>query len=327
MTLFDWPRFLDQNRIDHRTISDREVLCQCPWCGHNDPSKHMSINLQGRGWKCFRSDEHKGRNPTRLIQAMLGCSMEHAASLCGSSIQLGDDFKSQLAKILDVVKFIKAKPPAMPKEFLPLADKPSAWPFLSHLRGRGFRHSDTLKLARKYDLRYCKSGVYQGRIIFPVKRSNQLMTWTGRTITSDPARYRSHTTDTELAKKLDMEPAAESISNLLLWHDELLTTKADILVICEGPMDALKVNHLGNRQGIISTCLFTMRASSAQIFALQDLLPKFRRSILLLDRGTLSQSISILMKMPQLEIMTLPKDVSDPGELSPENFFLLGLDH
>ena len=79
---FDWENFFKANRIEYRAGSSREIVIKCPWCGVNDPSHHLSVNLDGKGFRCFRSENHRGRNPARLVQALLRCSMEHARSLC-----------------------------------------------------------------------------------------------------------------------------------------------------------------------------------------------------------------------------------------------------
>jgi hypothetical protein len=328
---FDWKTFFKGNRIEYQDESSREILIKCPWCGMDDPSHHLSVNLEGKGYRCFRNSDHRGRSPARLIQVLLKCSIDHARALCGMSVALpaGAGFMAQIKGLLEPPnKLDITKCPRLPEEFKPLLDKPSAWPFLSYMKSRGYEFKDILQLSRTFDLHYCTSGPFRGRVIFLVKRHGKLLNWTGRAVSKDTIpRYRSHTTMPELAALLGLDPAAESISNLLLWHDLLETSKAHTMVVCEGPYDALRVNHFGMHQGIIATCLFTMQASTAQIESLRDLIRhKFKRGVLLLDRGTLDKSVAIGMRLPELKVTILPDGTKDPGSIKTlVDFHRLGL--
>lgn len=328
--IFDWEKFFQTNRIDYKVGSSREIVIHCPWCGGSDPSHHLSINLDGKGFRCFRSNDHRGKNPARLVQILLRCSIDHARNMCGMATMtpLGGDLMSQVKSLFQPLSVSTRRlSPKLPEEFHPLRDKPSAWPFLSYMKSRGYRLRDTLRLAELFDLRYCKEGPFRGRIIFPVRRHGKLLNWTGRTIDQNTIpRYRTHTTQVELSTKLGLDPATEPISNLLLWHDLLERRDAGTLVITEGPFDALRVNHYGLNQGIIATCLFTMRASPTQVVSLREMIyNKFQRTILLLDRGTLDKAVSISLQIPELKIVTLPEGIKDPGNLDTESFVRLRL--
>jgi hypothetical protein len=324
---FDWENFFRSNRIEYRAGSSREIVIKCPWCGGNDPSHHLSVNLDGKGFRCFRSEGHRGRSPARLIQILLRCSMDHARTLCGmvTTTPVGGDLLSQVKLLFQDPTSKPAQFPRLPAEFRPLQDKPSAWPYLSYMKSRGYKFRDILQLAGLFDLHYCNEGPFRARVIFPVKRHGKLINWTGRAIGRDTIpRYRSHTTQPELAEALGLDPAAAPISDLLLWHDLLECCNCGTLVICEGPFDALKVNHFGLGRGVIATCLFTMRASPAQIAALRELIyGRFKRAVLLLDRdGTFENAIGLKLNIPELEIVFLPGAIKDPGEFETANQML-----
>src|SRR5271157_5295521 len=97
---FDWVSFLETNQIPYVTsgpsVTKSHVACHCPWCGVDDPSEHLSISLIGQGFRCWRQPLHSGKNPAKLIQALLGCSWEQANNLAGNAKTLPTDFLSKM---------------------------------------------------------------------------------------------------------------------------------------------------------------------------------------------------------------------------------------
>ena len=100
----DWINFF-QSRNIHFVDSGANVVrgnvaCRCPWCGGNDPSEHMSINLEGKGFRCWRQPLHSGKNPAKLIQALLNCSWDQANQIAGQTKSLPNDFMSKVCSFL-----------------------------------------------------------------------------------------------------------------------------------------------------------------------------------------------------------------------------------
>src|SRR6516162_5304184 len=99
--MFSWEHFLDSRGIPYQTsgrnVARGNIVLHCPFCGSADESFHMEISVTGKGWRCFRRPgEHKGRNPTRLVQAILGCSFHNAALITGQSVYLPGDFMERV---------------------------------------------------------------------------------------------------------------------------------------------------------------------------------------------------------------------------------------
>src|SRR6185312_5603411 len=73
--MFDWEQFLDNHGIDYVTTGHNarrgNIGIACPWCG-NDPSHHLGISTNGRGYHCWRNEAHSGKAPHRLVMALLG---------------------------------------------------------------------------------------------------------------------------------------------------------------------------------------------------------------------------------------------------------------
>lgn len=332
--MFDWIRFLDQHRVEYNqsgaNTSRDNVTVHCPFCGTADPSKHMSINLSGKGWRCWRNTQHRGKNPARLVQGMIGGTFERASEIVGNAIFVPDDFMARVRAQYDPPPDIKPTPIKLPPEFKAFSYMPSARPYEEYLRRRGFSWKQIDRMTDRYDVRYCTRGAYSGRIIFPVRFNRQLMAWTGRTISSrDELRYRALSTDPERAAKEGYAAALGAISHYFLWYDMVSEADADTIILGEGPFDALKVNILGRREGITSTCFFTSEPTEPQIDLLHELLPRFKNRYMLLDKGTFATGIRLARSLSTLGIIPaqLPDGLEDPGTFDQLTFtkFVLAL--
>lgn len=321
---FDWVRFLDANHIHYAisgpNVSRGHIATHCPLCGSQDPSQHMSINLKHGGWNCWRNDNHSGKSPVYLVQALLGCSRERAQGIVGEAVFLPDDFLGTVRGLVAPQQTTIRKPIKLPAEFKPFDGRPSSRRFVEYLRGREFTPSQIERMTMRYGLHYATQGKFKGRVIFPVTFEGKLMTYTGRTIYPDiELRYKTLSYDPELEEI----PAVGPISDYLLFYDQLIENRADcdVLIFCEGPFDALKVNVIGRRHGIAATCFFTASPSQSQIDMAGDLLSIYRRRYLMLDRNTLAVALRTQIDMSTLihRVLTLPKHVKDPGLLDEQS--------
>ncbi len=325
---FDWPRFLSKRGIAFRTsggnVAKDNIVVHCPYCGSADEGQHMEISTTGRGWRCFRRPrQHYGRNPIRLVQAILGCSYEASAAITGQTINIPNNIVSTVNALIDPPKPIMPKPLKMPAEFKPFDGKPSSRLFVKYLLGRHFTESQIKHLTDDFGIRYCTSGPYKGRIIFPVYYQQKLMTWTGRTVyPSEQIRYKALSTNIDKAERENMPPACGPITDYLLWYDDLKHSNGSTLVLCEGPFDSLRLHILGRKVGIDSTCCFTSHPSKSQISLLGNLADKYRYRYILLDQGMLGSAISAAREMAALDfkVKQLPDNVKDPGELTERSF-------
>lgn len=321
--MFDLQRFFDQHGIKYRTsganVSRGNIAIHCPFCGPDDPSEHLSVNIEGKGWRCWRHPDHRGKSPARLVRALLRCSMDKAREIVGHSIFLPEDFgdrvKAMFATAADM-PIVDELP--VPAEFRAFKGYPTSRPFVRYLRDRGFTDLQIGRMTNRYGMRYCTEGSYGGRIIFPVTYDGELVSWTGRSISRNATlRYKTLTTDEESADREGYRPALGAISHYLLWFDELEERGGEVLVLCEGPFDALKVDVLGRADGIRATCFFTAAPTEAQVDMLHTLARRFDRILLLLDKGTVSLGMRVSQQLSsvQVESAHMPKGLKDPGEL------------
>ena len=318
---FDWVRFLDSNHIHYETsgknVSRGHIAIHCPFCGSADHSQHMSLNTKHGGWNCWRNDNHSGKSPVYLVQALLTCSRERAQQIVGEAVFIPDDFLGTVQRLVAPQGEVVRKPITLPPDFKRFDDAlPSARRYIEYLRERDFTPAQIDRMSQRYGLRYATGGKFKGRIIFPVTFEGKLMTYTGRTIYKDvDLRYKTLSYDPELEEV----PAVGPISDYLLFYDRLKENKrdADTLIFCEGPFDALKVNVLGRPHGIAATCFFTASPSQGQIDLAGDLMSIYKRRYLMLDQGTIATALRSQFDMSTLvhRVLTLPKGIKDPGDL------------
>lgn len=310
---FDWLGFFARHRVPYVTagpnVSRGNAAVHCPFCGRADPSEHMSVNLDGRGWACWRNPQHRGKSPVRLVAALLNVPLEQAADIVGVRVVNTEHF-------LDKVKRAYAADPEddqelkMPAEFRPLDDSLLARPYVNHLRiFRRIPEKTLWPLVELFDIRHARTGPFAGRIIFPVTFSGRLVSWTGRAIGDDSLRYKT---------------ANGAISRHLLWYDQIVDSGANTIYLTEGPMDALKVWALGARRGIVATAFFTSFPSASQLDMLHALVPRFKHRFILLDNGTTAKAMRLQAATASLglRIKMLPHGVKDPDELRSVEFLL-----
>jgi hypothetical protein len=322
--MFDWIEFLDSNSIEYSqkgSVSKNNIGINCPFCG-DDMGFNLHISLQNRGWHCWRSEDHRGTTPHRIIQNLLKCSYEEACNIVGSEVffPLDVDYSDYVKNLIypSNNKYkIKPRSLEIPKNFYPLEDVARGHLFISYLRRRGFE--DWQHLTEKYDIYMAIGGEFDNRIIFIVKMDGKPMVWSGRSIARSDLRYRSLSVN-------DNPPALVPIKESLLWYD-LLKYNDGTLVVCEGPFDALKINYFGNKYGIYATCLFGLTVSDVQLDLLESLI-YFKTKILVLDR---KESFSLkyfnplndnFVRLNQIGFTPkiLPKGIKDPGELTQKTF-------
>lgn len=329
---FEWPRFLNQHGIEYAeggaNTSRDNLSVHCPFCGRDDPSMHMSVNLKGKGFRCWRHPEHRGKNPARLVQALINCTWERANQIVGQAIYVPTDFMDRIKSAVTPAPPVKHRVLDVPKEFKRFEGLPSSRPYVRYLKQRGFTDDDIAVMSRRYSMRYCISGSYAGRIMFLIRENGNLTAWTGRSISPNAElRYKALSIDDERAEREGYKAALGPISHYLLWHDRLKRSQADTLLLCEGPFDALKVDVLGREHGVTATCFFTAAPTDAQIETLHDICPQFKKRLLLLDAGTFALGMRVASKLSSLGVRPFQLDnaLKDPGEFDRRSFqrFLL----
>jgi len=303
----EWVAFLTENHIPFVTRGPNtkrgELSVKCPWCGVDDPSEHLGINLTTGYWGCHRNQQHRGKSVFYLIKGLLGCSYAQA-KLIVKQYGAGDPetLEQALTALTEAPKAPEAAPGplTMPHEFRLITENGSGMRFFNYIRNRGFPRPE--KVAHVYNLRYCTTGRWKDRIIVPVYQRGKLIAWTGRAISRSPAAARYLST-------------SNAIKSSIFNEDEMYLG-GKILFITEGPFDAMKVDYFGFKYGGKATCTFGTSITIEQISILKQVSKKFKKTVLLLDPEAIETSFNVLEWLPKLTLGQVPDKAEDPGSLT-----------
>lgn len=299
----DWTALLEDHNIHYvsRGPNTRrgEVSVKCPWCGDDDPSEHLGISLEREAWGCHRDAQHRGKNPHRLIQALLGCSLAQAKLVVA---QYGAADPEALDTVLSSPEAAKAVtgPIEMPDEFASITAEGPTKRFYWYLIYRGFPEPE--ELIERYQLKCCTTGRWKDRIIIPVYRNGELLAWTGRAL-QNPITAPRYLSTSEAIKTV-------------IFNEDALAKGGEILFVTEGPFDAIKVDFYGHKSGALATATFGTSITPDQIKAIRNAQKGFEKTVLLFDADAIETAFNIIEWLPKAIIGTLPDRVSDPGDLS-----------
>ena len=328
--MFDWRLFFDRRGIEYiegGKVGPGNLGIRCPWCVNPTHLDHLGVGPNG--YYCWKGGKaHSGVVPQKLIISLLHCTPETADRIVESestSYATDDDsFGEESMRRLGIVLQQPERPDRgtlkMLPEFSSLSTGMARRLALPYLRNRGYDADDAMLLADRYGLRFAASGPFSYRIVVPIMWNGALVNWTARTIAaSEDLRYKSLSTDSEKAAKQQLPVATMSIKDTLLDWDQI-RRGGQVLVLSEGPFDALRVGFLGERLGVRATCLFGKAASPAQIGLIAEIASRYERVVALFDRDAAFEAFTSLPDYLGVEELELPSRVKDPAELTPSKF-------
>lgn len=330
MSRFDWISFLKQHRIPYVTDGPNfskkmTANLRCPFCGDADPSEHMGVSAQG-WWGCLRNGAHRGKSPHVLIQKLLGCSIEEAKRLAGTTEKVAPT-TDEWAQSFEILKRMSGVSPITPAkhlkllpEFKPLLNgSPFATTFIDYLKDRGFRAPQIAWLAENYHLQYAIRGPYAYRLIVPIyDRYGTLLTWTARSIQPDDAlRYKTLRVGGDTSDGRGPVALAADKETVLGLPVLYATSTPKVLVLVEGPFDALKITAFGRALGVYGAALFGLNVSPSQVSEVLELSRRFEKVYLLLDKGAELHRLRLATTLSAASpsIISVGDAYEDPGAM------------
>jgi len=289
----------------------------CPFC-EDDEDFHLGINPRTSFWSCWKNSKHKGKGYYNLFKKLLKCSEQQIRLLCDDKkLLIENEFASIKNRFMKKDNSVNNKITSL--EFLPefqnILNKGDTKRFWDYLVDRGFDEPNII--IEDYGLKCCLMGKYKFRVIIPVYRNFQLITWTSRSIYKNALlRYLTH-------------PVEESVNNIkdTLFDYDFINRRGNVLFVVEGPFDAMKLDYLFPFYGYRVTCLYTKSISNAQRVLLSKIASKYNKVFIMLDRNEIFQSLllsSNLNFIPNLKIIMFPfKDIKDAGDMQQEHMNIL----
>ena len=327
---FDIRQWLEQHNIEYvergPNVAKGNINIQCPFCGVDDPSHHMGIDVSKLWYGCWRNPQHRGKSIERLMSSLGGFSIDHAYNITGRSGGKAPVDLTAFEQAVDSLSTQQAVPvkhvtsleyPLDFKKLYPSDKLPRM--FATYLKSRGFRKEQLKSLDHRYRLKYAYKGEWADRIIFPVFFSTngmeKLVTWTGRSIyhTKIP-RYKTLSEERSIMNIKDTVYNLNRAGFIYARHEP-----PKFMVICEGPFDVIKLDfYAGADTAVVG--LYSNSMTTAQRDLIRNRLHKLGDKpivIVLLDKSELENSLRIQKDLGYDKTYVEFLDVAkDPGDLT-----------
>jgi hypothetical protein len=273
----------------------------------------MGISLQGKGYGCWRSASHSGIKPLRLVRALLNCSYETGRVIVQQYSAADPADLDEAIRLLEAGYKPANKPDKrnrllMPPEFRPIRQDGTTSRFWQYLEQRGFQ--PVRKFVYIYRLCCASTGYWKDRIIIPIYMDGKLQSWTSRAL-GNPVNAPRY-----LALSEDQGGLINVFHSL--WNWDSLQENGNVLIVAEGPFDALKLDFYGYEYDCCATCTFGTSMSEVQAMMIDEASRNFKRTILLYDKDATEAIFLAKDKLvhTKVEIGFLPDGVEDPGDMS-----------
>jgi DNA primase len=198
------------------TLKGNELAFHCPFCNHHKPK--MQVNIDTQKWHCWNCNSG-GKKLTSLLRKLDVDSktITIIREIYGDSVWATQNDDS------DTKVFIQ-----LPKEFISLSEEPKGFnPEYKHAMFYLNQRGIGIKEIIKYNIGYCKEGLYSRRILIPsYDSSGQLNYFVSRSYYSDEKmKYKN-----------------PPISKNIIAFDSQINWNEPI-ILCEGAFDAITIKR------------------------------------------------------------------------------------
>jgi hypothetical protein len=311
----DWVSFFEKHGVRYvegpaKDVSNGAIGIPCPICGDDTGTHYAVVAGEPLVKGCWRDQSHF-MTATELVQLLAGCTPQRARRILfgEDTIATVEQLEQRMVEIGSAASVTASSHGAIVGDpaFKRFTERPCDGdaPYREYLEARGF---DPAQLSAVYDVSWCSSGPFGGRVIVPIyeyesQSRRTLMGWTGRTVVNSPIRYRAH-------------PSGDALSRCLL--ETGFVDKQSHLVIVEGPFDALRVAEAGYS----AVALMTNRLGPGKFARLEYLADRARKVSIMLDSDAMEthafEVMSGIRSSTDIELAFLPAGVKDPGEMTPD---------
>lgn len=328
----DVESFLARHGIPYqdrgKNVATGHVVVKCPFCGPADPSMHMGIRLEDAAWACWRNKGHRGRDFARLVAALLSIPLSRAGRLVGEgqSYEI-DEFESVRNRLLgtwsgeayetesDTIDVAFPKGSVMVDNLLKEPIYSIVGEFLANERGVG---DLWLEFAIEYGLAYGGGEDWADRLIIPYYFHGRRVGYTGRLIANSAYPWVNGRKASRPRYKTLSQSETAVPMNRVVYRPPDQFYIGTVLIVTEGPFDALKVDFFGRERGVRATCLFGLSYTEHQLYDLILLAESFDSVWICLDQGAEANAHLLAQELVTVSpgLIWLPSSAADPGELS-----------
>jgi DNA primase len=200
----------------HLTLKGNELAFYCPFCNHHKPK--LQVNTETQKWHCWTCNSG-GKKLTSLLKRL---DVDRKTISIIREIYGDSQYNPQLEDA-DTKVFI-----SLPKEFISLSEVPKGFNpeykhAINYLTQRGITEKDIVK----YNIGYCKEGLYARRVIVPSYNSDGSLNY-----------FVSRSYYPEEKMKYKNPP----ISKNVICLDSQVNWKEPI-ILCEGVFDAITIKR------------------------------------------------------------------------------------
>lgn len=198
------------------TLKGNEIAYYCPFCNHHKPK--LQVNTETQKWHCWTCNSG-GKKLTSLLRKL---DVDRKTISIIREIY-GDSNWTPQQEDAETKVFI-----SLPKEFISLAEEPKGFnPEYKHaihyLNERGITQKDIIK----YNIGYCKEGLYARRVIIPSYNLDGILNY-----------FISRSYYSEEKMKYKNPPISKNIICLesqINWNEPI--------ILCEGVFDAITIKR------------------------------------------------------------------------------------
>jgi hypothetical protein len=126
-------------------------------------------------------------------------------------------------------------------------------------------------------------------------------------------------------KDIPVDQAAVQVRRTFYNYNALLDPEARVLIVCEGPFDALKLDFYLREYGVRAVAISTNSLSLVQESVLREHAPRFSRVCIMLDQATqlaVVDSMRMARGLSDIKHLTILKyfteGAKDAGAMSPQ---------
>jgi DNA primase len=200
----------------HLTLKGNELAFYCPFCNHH--KQKLQVNTETQKWHCWTCNSG-GKKLTSLLKKL---DVDRKTISIIREIYGDSNYNPQLEDA-DTKVFI-----SLPKEFISLSEVPKGFNpeyknALHYLTQRGITEKDIVK----YNIGYCKEGLYGQRVIIPSYNSDGTLNY-----------FVSRSYYPENKMKYKNPPISKNVicfDSQVNWNEPI--------ILCEGVFDAITIKR------------------------------------------------------------------------------------